>query len=78
MTDKQLNNLTSRADGDTLSDLPVGFIINSPRQPRWYGITLLDYFSNDALWLKANLAAHETFPEVNLTSSGFRKKFKLI
>jgi uroporphyrinogen decarboxylase len=44
--------------------LPIGFIIDCPWLPNWYGISILDYFSNDELWLKANLKAIETFPEV--------------
>jgi uroporphyrinogen-III decarboxylase len=32
--------------------------------PNWYGVTLLDYFSNDDIWLRANLKAINTFPEV--------------
>jgi uroporphyrinogen-III decarboxylase len=44
--------------------LPIGFIIDSPWLPNWYGINILDYFSNDELWLKANLKAIQTFPEV--------------
>jgi uroporphyrinogen decarboxylase len=64
MTDTQWNNLVSVIDGNLLPDVPVGFIIDCPWLPNWYGISLLDYFSNDDLWLKSNLAAIETFPEV--------------
>jgi uroporphyrinogen decarboxylase len=41
----------------------VGFIIDSPWLPNWYGISILDYFTSDELWLKANLYAVEAFPE---------------
>ena len=64
MTDTQWNNLVSVINGNSLPDIPAGFIVDSPWLPNWYGISLLDYFSNDELWLKANLAAIETFPEV--------------
>jgi uroporphyrinogen decarboxylase len=64
MTDTQWNNLISVINGEVQSSIPTGFIIDSPWLPNWYGISLLDYFSNDELWLKANLAAIETFPEV--------------
>ena len=64
MTDTQWNSLVSVINGETQSEIPVGFIVDSPWLPNWYGITLLDYFSNDECWLKANLAAIETFPEV--------------
>ncbi len=64
MTDAQWNRLISVINGTPQPDIPVGFIIDSPWLPNWYGISLLDYFSNDELWLKANIAAIETFPEV--------------
>ncbi|MDR2149188.1 MAG: hypothetical protein LBE91_22330 [Tannerella sp.] len=64
MTNTQWNNLVAVIDGEPQSKAPVGFIIDSPWLPNWYGITLLDYFSSDDLWLKANLAAIETFPEI--------------
>ena len=64
MTDKQWNTLISVINGETQSRVPAGFIVDSPWLPNWYGISLLDYFTNDDCWLKANLAAIETFPEV--------------
>jgi len=64
MTDSQWNNLISTIDGKTQNSVPVGFIVDCPWLPNWYGISLLDYFSSDELWLKANFAANETFPEV--------------
>lgn len=64
MTDKQWNDLIDIINGKLKQPLPVGFIIDSPWLPNWYGITILDYFSNDELWLKANLKAIETFPDV--------------
>jgi uroporphyrinogen decarboxylase len=64
MTDKQWNDLLLVIDGKQLSKTPVGFIIDCPWVPGWYGISILDYFTNDELWLKANLKAIETFPGV--------------
>ncbi len=64
MTDKQWNELLGIIKGEKKGTLPAGFIIDCPWLPKWYGITILDYFSNDELWLKANLKALETFPEV--------------
>ena len=64
MTDKQWNSLITVINGNPLPDIPTGFIIDSPWLPNWYGISILDYFTSDELWLKANLAALETFPEV--------------
>lgn len=64
MTDKQWNELKAVIQGETLPKRPIGFIIDCPWLPNWYGITILDYFTNDELWLKANLKAIETFPDV--------------
>jgi len=64
MTDKQWELLKSAVNGETISPLPVGFIIDSPWLPNWFGINIIDYFSNDQLWLEANLKAINTFPEV--------------
>ncbi|MGW8315414.1 MAG: uroporphyrinogen decarboxylase family protein [Bacteroidales bacterium] len=50
-------------NGEILSPLPVGFIIDSPWLPNWYGIRVLDYFSSDEHWFDANMKAQETFPE---------------
>ncbi|MCK5066916.1 MAG: hypothetical protein KAR16_05740 [Bacteroidales bacterium] len=63
MTDKQWNDLVAVVNGELLSPLPVGFIIDSPWLPNWYGISILDYFSSDQLWLEANLKAIEEFPQ---------------
>ena len=63
MTDKQWNELLAVISGEVLSPLPVGFIIDSPWLPNWYGISILDYFSSDELWLKANLKALSEFPD---------------
>lgn len=63
MTDQQWNVLQSVVRGEAPSPLPVGFIIDSPWLPNWYGISILDYFTSDELWMKSNLKAIETFPE---------------
>jgi len=64
MTDQQWNDLLLTLNGERKGTLPVGFIIDCPWLPKWFGISILDYFTNDDLWLKANLKALETFPEV--------------
>jgi uroporphyrinogen-III decarboxylase len=64
MTEHQWKTLLDVVNGKEVSPLPVGFIIDSPWLPKWYGIKILDYFSNDELWLKANLSAINTFPDV--------------
>ncbi|MBN1782214.1 uroporphyrinogen decarboxylase [bacterium] len=64
MTDLQWNQLLRLIQGDVPDPLPVGFIIDSPWLPNWAGMTILDYFSSDQLWLDANLKAIQTFPDV--------------
>jgi len=51
-------------DGVKLDYQPVGFIVDSPWIPGWYGISTVDYYSSDDLWLKANLKMINTFPEI--------------
>lgn len=64
MTDTQWADLKAMVTGKYKNKLPVGFIIDSPWLPNWYGINILDYFTNDDKWLKANLKAIQTFPEI--------------
>ena len=64
MTEKQWSTLKDVIHGTALSPIPVGFIVDSPWLPNWYGINILDYFSNDDLWFNANMHAIRTFPEI--------------
>ena len=74
MTDKQWEILNKVIRGESVQPLPVGFIIDSPWLPNWYGINILDYFTNDQLWLDANLKAIKQFPDV-LFLPGFWSEF---
>ncbi len=63
MTDKQWQVLLDLIDGK--DDAPhAGFIIDSPWLPGWNGLTKLQYYTSDELWLETNRRAVETFPEV--------------
>ena len=64
MTDKQWRILLDVIAGKKVDPLPVGFIIDSPWLPGWAGISTLDYYTSDQLWLQTNLKAIQTFPEV--------------
>jgi uroporphyrinogen decarboxylase len=66
MNDQQWNDLVSVIRGETLPRLPTGFIIDSPWLPNWAGITILDYFTDNRLFLDANLKAIRTFPQTLL------------
>lgn len=48
--------------------------MDSPWLPKWFGIKIIDYFSNDELWLKANLHAVNSFPDV-MFLPGFWSEF---
>ncbi|MEW6507125.1 MAG: uroporphyrinogen decarboxylase family protein [Bacteroidota bacterium] len=74
MTDKQWDLLKSVINGNSISPLPIGFIIDSPWLPNWYGIRIIDYFSNDQLWLDSNLKAINQFPDV-MFLPGFWSEF---
>jgi uroporphyrinogen decarboxylase len=74
MTDAQWNDLLAVTMGKRLPQLPVGFIIDSPWLPNWFGISILDYFTSDSLWFEANCRAIETFPEV-IFLPGFWSEF---
>ncbi len=63
MTGNQLELLYDIIDGKH-NLLKVGFIIDSPWLPGWYGIPIIDYFTNDELWFKANKKALDTFPDI--------------
>ena len=74
MTDAQWNMVLAVISGNLLPQVPVGFIIDSPWLPNWFGISMLDYFASDALWFEANRRAIETFPEV-IFLPGFWSEF---
>lgn len=64
MRNSSWNDLVSLIDGKKLNYQPVGFIIDSPWIPGWYGISNIDFYSSDEQWLKSNLKAVNTFPDV--------------
>jgi len=74
MTDQQWEMLLKTIKGETINPLPIGFIIDSPWLPNWYGIRIIDYFSSEELWLKANQKAIDEFPEV-MFLPGFWSEF---
>ncbi|OGU60822.1 MAG: uroporphyrinogen decarboxylase, partial [Ignavibacteria bacterium RBG_13_36_8] len=74
MTDQQWELLKKVINGENINPLPVGFIIDSPWLPNWYGISILDYYSNDELWLDSNLKAINEFPDV-MFLPGFWSEF---
>jgi len=63
MTDSQWETLLDVIKGENVDPLPTGFVIDSPWLPNWYGIKIIDYFTNDDLWFQSNLKAITDFPE---------------
>ena len=63
MNDQQWETLVSVIRGETFPSPPTGFIIDSPWLPKWAGHTILDYFTDDRVFMEANLKAMHTFPE---------------
>ena len=64
MRNSSWNDLVALIDGKKLNYQPVGFIIDSPWIPGWYGISNIDFYSSDEYWLKSNLKAVNSFPDV--------------
>ena len=64
MMQKQWEALLAVVKGERLAKPLCGFIADSPWLPEWTGkASILDYYSSDAVWLEANLAAVRTFPD---------------
>ena len=63
MTNKSWTDLISLIRGEKLSYQPVGFIIDSPWIPGWYGISNIQFYASDEHWLKSNVKAINMFPD---------------
>lgn len=74
MNEQQWETLLNVIKGETIHPMPTGFVIDSPWLPNWYGINIIDYYSNDELWLKANLKAINDFPDT-IFLPGFWSEF---
>jgi len=74
MTDQQWNELLAIVRGKVPAHPPIGFIIDSPWLPNWFGVDILDYFTSEEVWFAANRKAIESFPEV-MFLPGFWSEF---
>jgi uroporphyrinogen decarboxylase len=74
MHDHHWNELLAVVAGEPSARPPAGFIIDSPWLPNWFGINILDYFTNEELWFRANQKALETFPDL-MFLPGFWSEF---
>ncbi len=64
MTDPQWQDLLRVIRGESLDPLPVGLIVDSPWLPGWAGVSMLDYFADEAIWLRVNLEAARRFERI--------------
>lgn len=64
MTNKQWEALLAVVEGRSVGGKAVGFIVDSPWLPGWSGISTMDYYSSDDIWLRTNLKAIDQFPEI--------------
>jgi uroporphyrinogen decarboxylase len=74
MTDQQWKTLVAVVRGEAIRPLPTAFIIDSPWLPNWAGHTILDYFTDERIFLDDNLKAIRTFPEA-IFLPGFWSEF---
>ena len=74
MFDQQWNNLKRVIEGEIITPMPMGFIIDCPWLPNWYGKSIIDYFSNDRIFIDANLKAINDFPDI-MFLPGFWSEF---
>ena len=74
MDDQQWDVIQRVIKREVIDPLPVGFIIDCPWLPNWYGRQIIDYFSNDLIFLDANLKAINDFPGV-IFLPGFWSEF---
>lgn len=77
MTDQQWGFLLRILDGEVFDPLPVGFLVDGPWVAEQAGASLMDYFGDGDLWLRANLEAQRRFPEV-LWLPGFWAEYGMI
>ncbi len=62
MNNTSWEDLQAMLVGKKLNYQPAGFIIDSPWIPGWFGISNIDYYGSDSLWIKSNLKAINQFP----------------
>ena len=57
-------NLIKIIEGKVTKEKPVGYIVDSPWLPKWYGSSIMDYYADPEIWFKSNMQAIKEFPEV--------------
>jgi len=74
MTDLQWDSIKKAVQGKPSSSPQIGFIIDSPWLPGFYGINTIEYYTSGEKWFQANKKAIETFPDI-IFLPGFWSEF---
>ncbi len=77
MTDRQWEILLRILDGQRLQPVPVGFLVDGPWVAGINNVHLMDYLTDNRVWLEANLEACRRFPEI-LWIPGFWAEYGMI
>ncbi|MDA3821596.1 MAG: hypothetical protein PF450_03130 [Bacteroidales bacterium] len=64
MTNTEWKLLVDVVNGKEPSTPLIGFIIDSPWIPGWYGATHLEYYSSEKIWFEANKKVLDTFQDI--------------
>ena len=64
MTNEQWDVLLKVIARAAVDPLPVGLIIDSPWIPPWAGLSIMDYYASEEMWLESNLRVERRFPDV--------------
>ena len=51
MTDGEWEILRAVIEGERVEPLPAGLIIDSPWLPNWAGMSILDNFASEPMWM---------------------------
>ncbi len=63
MDNRSWDNMLAVIKGQKPDNPPIGFIIDSPWIPGWYGISNVSFYASDEQWFESNKKAIETFPD---------------
>jgi len=77
VTDQQWAILLDVLAGQRVDPPAVGFLVDGPWVAGVNGVRLMDYFTDNAVWLQANLQANSRFPGV-MWLPGFWAEFGMI
>ncbi len=77
MNDRQWDELLRVIRGELLDPVPVGFLVDGPWFAALHQTSLMEYLTDNRIWLDANLQAGRQFPQV-LWIPGFWAEYGMI